>query len=229
MNEETRERMDNKPLSEQPGERPSSRPHGPSSYRIPARFHPGRSPLGRLIRRLTADRWQADALYLAALVLGGTALLLAHLVAWNLTPATLAHTPAWFAAEIALALVVAALSLIGWQPGIAVRCDATGLHLRQSRRRLTVAPDDVTDVEVVSARHYHRHERRYAGTRVFVNRVPGEVLLVRTEETVVAIGLATESERAALRRRLEARCLSSDARERKPVAAAGLFDKKFSS
>lgn len=169
----------------------------PHTFHIPSRFHPGHSLLGRYLRRRTGDRWQAQGWLIVIVTLLGTSLLIGHIFLWTLWRPV--GAAAWWTGGVEAALVVlgVAATLAGKEPAITVRCSAQTCHLRQGTRRLTVPYAAITAIETVGARRFHRHERRYAGTQVFVNRVPEEVLLLRTDESMVALGLMTPAERKA--------------------------------
>lgn len=135
----------------------------------------------------------------------GTGFLIGHILLWTLWRPV--GTMAWWTGGIEAMLVVlgAAMTLAGKEPAITVRCGAQACHLRQGTRRLTVPYASIAEIETVGARRFHRHERRYAGTQVFVNRVPEEVLLLHTDDAVVALGLTTPAERETFREVMETR------------------------
>ncbi len=67
-----------------------------------------------------------------------------------------------------------------------------GLHLRRGTHELTLRYDEITSVESISARRYHRHYGCYAATDAFVNRLTPDVLLLHTPDGPVALGLPPE-------------------------------------
>ena len=140
-------------------------------------------------------------------------LLMSHYLGWALLKSTLTSNPSgqllFWAGQMVSVAGLGALGLVGWRPGVTVRCTSTGLELEQGRRTDTVPYDAVQDVDVVSVTRYHRHYRRYAATRVFVGAVGEEVLLVRTERGPVAIALTDAEDRAELRAHLETAGVSS--------------------
>ena len=152
----------------------------------PPAFHPASSPLGRALRRRSADARQAEGLYVvaAALVVVGAALLGQWgWIRWSAAP--LAYGTALGAAW----LLVGAACFAGWRPRLHVRAHAGRLEIQRGAEGLGLAYAQVEAVERITAEAFHRHWRRYAATRAFVNRLPRELLLLRTEHGPVVLGL----------------------------------------
>ena len=150
-------------------------------FHAPARFHPGYSLLGRWLRRRTGDARYAEALHV--LVLTGLALVLLFghfLSAALLLPAAAPQTTtAYWLVQASLAGLALAAGVVGFRPALAVACTSDALHLAQGRRRLVVPYAALASVRRITARRFHRHERRYAATRAFLGVLGGEVLLLR--------------------------------------------------
>jgi len=153
---------------------------------VPGRLAPTRSPLARLVRRRAADDRQGEALYLAALVVLGAAALLAGQAVWLALPAS--AWPAWAAGGG----VLAALTLGGWLPALAVRMEAGVLIVRRGTEAVAVPLAEARAVRRVSAEEAHAHWRRYAATRYLANRPEHDLLLVRDASGApVLVGLPT--------------------------------------
>ena len=168
------------------------------------RFHPGYSLLGRWLRRSVGDRRRAEALHILIGTGFALALVLAHFVASTFWPP--AAQPMLYTAVLGGALALAlGLGVVGFQPTLAVVCrDKAGeLHLQQGADRLTVPYDAIESVEPISALRFHRHERRYAATHVFIGSLGDEVLLLRTGRGPVVIGLDAAADQSALAEHLE--------------------------
>ncbi len=167
-------------------------------------FHPGYSLLGRWLRRSVGDRRRAEALHLLIGTGFALALVLIHFaVSTLLPPGTL---PMWYVAGLGgVGALGLGLGVLGMRPTLAVVCrdEARELRLHQGANQLTVAYDAIKSVEPIGARRFHRHERRYAATHVFIGRLGDELLLLRTERGPVAIGLDTADDHAALAGHLE--------------------------
>jgi hypothetical protein len=177
---------------------------------IPARFHPGYSLLGRWLVRLTGDRRQAEAWYIIVVMAVGLGLLLAQYLGWALLKPTIQAAPAgpeamaFWLGQIGGVLAFLLLGCVGVQPAVTVACSPYGLDVTQGRRHHFVAYGDITSLTTITPECFHRHYSRYAATRSFVNRLPDALLLIRTAERPVVLGLGTE-DRAHLVAHLEGR------------------------
>lgn len=176
-------------------------------FYVPRRFHPGYSWLGRWLRRRT-DRWQGEALHVMAMTFAGLGLLLIHYLSWTLLhtrfATSLTLTAIYWLSQLGLLGLIAAAGGVGFQPALAVYCRPNALHLQQGRHTLTVPYNTITSVEHVPMQRFHRHERRYAATQVFIGTQHDTVLLLhRTDGGPVAIGLATPDDQYTLAARLE--------------------------
>jgi len=176
---------------------------------MPARFHPGYSPVGRWVRRRVGDARRAEAYFILTLVGAVAMLALAQYVAWALVQDAVTANPggpaamAFWGGQVAAVALYALTCVLGFQPSVEVAVTPDGVRIRQGKEALTLASDEVLRVETIPALVFHRHHRRYAGTRVFVTRMPPEVLLLHTREGPVALGLAP-GDRAALIAHLQA-------------------------
>lgn len=175
----------------------------PRLFHTSRRFDPRYSALGRWLRHWTGDRRRADALH----ILIGTGLALATVATYFVT-GTL-H-PGGLSLEYGTALLgglvlLGGLSLVGIRPPLAVVCrdDAEHLDLKQGPHTLTVPYDAIESVELIAALRFHRHERRYAATHVFIGRLGDEVLLLRTHRGPIVIGLDAADDQVALADHLE--------------------------
>lgn len=181
----------------------------PLTCSIPGRFHPGYSLLGRWMRRRFHDERQAEAWFIVTLAGIVVGLAVAQYLAW--TVLQLVH-PApsptvlglFWAAQLALVLLSGLTCLLGKQPPVTVTFGTDALYLHQKPRVVEVRCDRITAAESISALLFHRHYRRYAETRVFVNRVPPTLLLLHTDDGPVVLGLPEEDRHAVLAH-LEAR------------------------
>lgn len=180
------------------------------TFEIPARFHPGYSLLGRGLVRLTGDHRQAEAWYIIAVIAVGLGLLLAQYLGWALLKPTIQADPTgpaaltFWLAQLGGGLAFLLLGCAGMQPAVTVVCSPYGLDVTQGRRHHFVAYGDVDALSCITPELFHRHYRRYAATLSFVNRLPEELLLLRTAERPVVLGLGGE-DRARLVAHLESR------------------------
>lgn len=121
--------------------------------------------------------------------------------------------------EVVLGAAIALTTIVGWAPAITVRAGETGLDIVVGYpavlRHPAAAPEDgethparstvessgldgnglfipyaaIDGASRVGARTFHRHYRRYAETRVFVNRIEDDLLLLQWNGVPVVIGL----------------------------------------
>lgn len=161
------------------------------------------------MRRAAGDRRRAEALLIAALVGGLLLLAGGQSVAWLLLRETIEQQPRgsvtvlFWLGQLGAALGFVLLGLVGFQPPITVTCTPNGMMLRQGDRALALPYPTIASAATVSALAFHRHWRRYAATHVFVNRIPDELLLLRTTAGPVVLGLAP-ADQTALVEHLEA-------------------------
>lgn len=164
----------------------------PLRFTIPRSLYLPASPLGRAVRRWAHDARQAESLYFVALAL---VLCLATLagqwgwIAYGTTPDG-APSPTFFAVQVVGVLVLVATCLLGWRPRVTVIARDEALDVRQGDEALSLHHGRIAAVERITAEVYHRHWRRYAATRAFVNRLPDELLLLRTASGPIVLGLA---------------------------------------
>lgn len=152
----------------------------------PPTYHPPSSPLGRAVRRRAADARQAESLYAVAAALVVVAAALLSQWGWMIPEADPLLVGVATGAGWAL---VGAACFAGWRPRLHVRIGGGALHVRRGRETLVLPLGEIEAAERVSAAQFHRHWRRYAATRVFVNRLPAELLLLRTSRGPVVLGL----------------------------------------
>lgn len=142
------------------------------------------------MRRWAADARQAESLYIVVVALVLVVVMLAGQWAWVVWGAQGGAATLWyFAAQVAMGLVVGIGCLLGWRPPIHVRADADGLTIRRGAEMLALPYDAIMSAERAPAALYHRHWRRYAATRAFVNRLGDEVLLLRSTDGPVVLAL----------------------------------------
>lgn len=153
-------------------------------------FSPADSIVGRWFRSRSDDSRQAESTYIVVAGLSTIALLLVHLVVWSsLRPDSLivaAGIEAVFVAAYVL------MTFVGRRPAIFVVAEPPAMIIRQGDRELVIPFEDVESIDRIDGRTFHRHYRRYAETRVFVNRVRDELLLLTWNGVPVVLGLGEE-------------------------------------
>ncbi|MEP0547720.1 MAG: hypothetical protein ABJF88_12370 [Rhodothermales bacterium] len=167
----------------------------PLRFVTPPSFYPPASLLGRLAGRWAQDRRQAESFYFvaAALVLCvGSLLSQWGWVAFGAIGPGGTPEPWYFAVQIVGGLLLGGVCLLGWKPAVTVEAHEGGLDVRQGTEALSLPYARIHAAERISADAYHRHWRRYAATRAFVNRLPAELLLLRTASGPLVLGLAPE-------------------------------------
>lgn len=162
----------------------------PLRFVIPRSFYPPASPLGRLVGRWAQDARQAESFYFvaAAFVLCVGSLLSQW--GWVAFGTGEEATPWFFVTQVAGGLLLGAGCLLGWKHTVDVTAERRELHVRKGEDATSIRYEHIHAVERISADAYHRHWRRYAATRAFVNRLPAELLLLRTEGGPLILGLS---------------------------------------
>lgn len=183
-----------------------------SSYIIPSRFHAARSLLGRWIRLRSVDARQAESTYFVVAVLSFLTLLLVHFLGWSLVQPSGAGT-AIVLSEVVLILAYAAFAFAGRDRAITIRTEESSLRIsRDGDGELILPYDEIEGACRIDARTFHRHYRRYAQTRAFVNHVHAELLFFRWNGIPVVLGPADDDLSALLQllgSRVAAGCASS--------------------
>lgn len=165
----------------------------PLQFTIPRSFYLPASPLGRGVRRWARDARQTESLYFVALALVLCLATLAGQWGWIAYGTTPDGSPSltFFAVQVVGGLVLVATCFLGWRPRVTVTARDEALDVRQGDEALSLHHGRIAAAERITAADYHRHWRRYAATRAFVNRLPDELLLLRTASGPVVLGLAT--------------------------------------
>lgn len=178
---------------------------------VPPAFDPASSLLGRLVRRWAHDERQAASLYVVAAALMLVVATLAGQWGWVLwgQDADGASNLVLFAVQIGGGLLVGCAALVGWRRPIHVHADSDALTVQCGAESFVLSLDALSSAERITPSAYHRHWRRYAATRSFVNRLPDVLLLLRTDHGPIVLGLSASdlerletylSERLAARR-----------------------------
>jgi hypothetical protein len=158
--------------------------------------------LGRLLRWATGDRLRGEATFILTLTGLGLLVLLAHYLGWALLQPVIERDNAqawqmgfWFA-QVASVLLLAAVGLIGFRPPVTAHVGDGQVSLRQGKRSLSLAANEIKEVSSISARLYHLHYRHYAATHGYVGTLEGDVLLLQTARGPVVVGLPEEDQSA---------------------------------
>lgn len=153
-------------------------------------FHPPSSLLGRFVGRWVDDERQAVSVYIVVAALVLVVASLAGQWGWVLW-GTASGSPSlgYFAAQVVGGVIVGAACLLGWRRPLHVHADHEKVTVRRGAQVLALSYDAIRSAERITAADYHRHWQRYAATRAFVNRQPDELLLLRTADGPVVLGL----------------------------------------
>lgn len=148
----------------------------------------------------SVDDRQADSTYVAAAVVSSLALLVIHFVGWSFARPAEAGIAVLLAAEAVVILAYCALAFAGRDPAITVSAGTSALTIvRGSDKALTLPYGEIRSARRIDAQTFHRHYRRYAETRAFVNHVPGDLLLLHWNGVPVVLGLADDDLTSVLR------------------------------
>lgn len=155
------------------------------------------------------DARRAEALYIVTLAFVLLGLLLAQYTAWAFLKAPILAAPrgslavAFWLAQVGSVLLVVLGGAFGFKPALYVRCSPTELFLRQGGRTLHLALEDIWEATCLPSETVHRHHLRYAATRVFASWYGPTILLLKTAQGPVVLGLG-ESDAHTLLACLEA-------------------------
>ena len=145
---------------------------------------------------------------LSGVVLG---LLLVNYLAWAVLQPVLEADPTeafattFWLAQVTSFLLAFVVCAFGFAPPIHVTCAPRALEVAQGERAARVPYDALRAVTPLPARLYHRHYRRYAAARCFVNRPDDELLLLRTGDGRPVVVGVPEGRRPDLMRAIAAR------------------------
>ncbi len=183
-------------------------------YRCRARWCPSRSLLGHLLQ-LRAKNWkQAETLYLIAISSIITVLIVMQFLVWSLWHEAITNVPAvamWYwTCQLGSAVLVFAGGLAGYCPGVKMELTESCLSVSQGQRSAEISLDTSTRCRIVSALQYYREWDSRADR--YMTRIPDDVLLVFTDQKVLAIGISS----AAHAELLNAMEQSDSAKEKMP-------------
>jgi hypothetical protein len=151
--------------------------------------------LGRLLELHTGDRLRAEALYLFVVTTGTALYLLTVFASWSLFGSRITADPdgriavLFWTAQVLVAAVGVLFGGIGFRKRIRVRVDDNGIRIERGSERVDLPFDSVEEIEVMDGVSYHRRIRRLAVTRPYVNRPVPRILLIRSNRSIVALGL----------------------------------------
>jgi hypothetical protein len=80
--------------------------------------------------------------------------------------------------------------VVGFKPALTLTCTQTAIRIQDGDSDTIIPYRDIQAVEDIGGRMFHRHFRRYINSRVFVNRIEDELLLLHTADGPVVLGLA---------------------------------------
>ena len=183
-------------------------------YHCQARWCPSRSLLGHLLQLRTKNRKQAEALHLIAISSIITVLIVMQFLVWSLWHEAITNDPeisTWYwICQLGSAVLVLAGGLAGYCPGVKMELTESCLSVSQGQRSAEISPNTSTRYRIVSALQYYREWDSRADR--YMTRIPDDVLLVFTDQKVLAIGISS----AAHAELLNAMELSDSAKEKMP-------------
>jgi len=179
------------------------------TYYIPARIDVFRSVLGRWVAGKVSDRLQAEARFIL-LVAAVTLLVFAvNYGGWvwfgqDIAAAPLGATAIkYYCIQLILILSAVAGTGIGFSPAILIELDEQALILsRGQSNAVSIGIRDILSVRSMDVQLFHRTLRRHESVEVYLNRVFRSILLVKTRDQILALGLE-ESDLIDLTSRIE--------------------------
>ena len=176
-------------------------------FSAPAQFDPSYSMLGRMLRRRIPDRKRAGAHFVVASSVLVLVLVVVQFFAWSYLEPTVMADPGGVAAtafwigQIAAVLLLVFGAVLGRAPKLVVTLSGRHLDAVQGSRAARVPLSEIEEILPVSAVQFHREYLPFADVRAFTCRAPKAVMVIRTSEGALGIGLP-ESEHKELCRAL---------------------------
>ena len=176
------------------------------SFFVPGRFHPGYSWLGRYLRRRVRDELYAEGLYILLISLIGVGLMLLFFLGWAGLQLVLAARPdeaerlvrLYFAGQVGASLLFFVTCFMGFKPALNLRISGRRTRIRQGARECVLPLHRIRRISPASALQFHRHYRKYEGTRSFFVRLPNPLLCLDTDTGPVFLGLPQEDHPALM-------------------------------
>lgn len=168
------------------------------TIRVSPRFSPPYSLLGVLLRRIIADRRQAEGAYLLIIPSLILLVLLGSIMAWPYVAADIladargATAVRYFTVQASCALVVLVLGGVGFAPAVHVKVNDHTLTVRQGSRRRSLPLSVIQDWAVVTSLDFHRQYRYLLNVEAYIGRMTSQVMVLRSGASQVAIGLREE-------------------------------------
>ena len=175
-------------------------PHHSTASRT---FNANYSILGRIIRRSVRDAHYAEGILILTIALIFISLIVFFYIGWAFAePIIAADTSGryevyYFLAQIGSFGLLSMLTLIGLKPKLEVSLDNQSIHIKQGRKQLFLLTSDILRVDVISAKQFHQHYRKYVNTKAFYTRLSSPLLLMETANEPVILGVS-EDEQATL-------------------------------
>ncbi len=175
------------------------------TYFIKRRFHVGYSFLGRFLRRRIPDTYHAEGVFIVVFALLFIGLVLANYLGWALVEPVITSNPdgpitdAFWISQILTALTFFFLSAYGFKPALKISIDeGFDLAISQGKTSMRLPLAEIKAVTMISALRYHQHYRKYRETRAFYGKIPQTLLLIKTADGPILLGLDETSQQELL-------------------------------
>jgi hypothetical protein len=151
------------------------------------------------MRRWIEDRLRAENLFLAALVLIATTLVLLHFLATAALDPSTAGAIAWsWGIQLGALTVFVLTCIVGFEPEITITYTGQRLEIREDEHETLIDCSEIESADRISDETYYNHFRRYARTQSFVNHLPPHVILLRTDTRPIVLGLDEDGQESLL-------------------------------
>ncbi len=156
------------------------------------------APLGRLIRRHEQDVRRAEnhlILVITALLM---VLMFANQIAWAFVKDPILAEPegpvamVFWLSQLGFLLGFILGCVIGFKPALTITCGAQAVHIQEESTETVIPYNEIELVRTITSLTFHRHFRKYRQTRVFVNLIEDELILLETTRGPVILGIAPE-------------------------------------
>lgn len=168
----------------------------PSILTIPRRFHTGYSLLGKAVRKRIGDRLYAEGMYILILAAILICAVLAFYLGWALLqPVIQTEQDAFIfaCAQAFVAMFIFMTCIWGYKPALQIEYSSEALVIKHGDLARRISAGSVRSCSPLSALDYHRHFRKYGQTLFFSNRSSDHLMLIRTDDGPVVLGLPEQN------------------------------------
>jgi hypothetical protein len=164
-------------------------------FSIANRFNMGYSPVAKLIRSRVSDTMRAENLFILVSASIVIALMLVNQFAWALIRNDVMQHPtgdvaiSYWLCQLGFASLFLFTCIIGFKPAATITCTKSAVNIQQGKTQISVPYTAIETMKTVSDMTFHRHYRLYKNTFAFVNEPQQDMVLLRTKDHPIVLGL----------------------------------------